>query len=396
MGNLHPSRIERPELNERELSYIVLHTHFTRKQINDFYVRFLSYYPRGHVNFDQFCDLYCDELKHLYNSRPLLERIFHHIDTDKNGQLNFKEILFFKAISMPETDIDEKFRWIFFLYDTNHDHQIDKHEFINLCHFAYYIHGKLLTTKRLYELNNLFEKFDIDGNQQLNCNEFTELCKQCTDLLELITPMFTNTKWNIKKDHHLPKYSTTTTATNELTSDRIEYLMKRTKFTREQILNYYESFRCRCRSGRLSKSEFINFYQKLLQSNSAETYCEFLFRAFDSLSNNGFIEFDEYLIAIYIHSNASTAREKLEWLYKAYDRDDDGFISYNEINQIVHALFILYGIDREKHSVAYVAYDIMATLDLNDDDKISKQEFMNILKHKELTSFLAPSLVKQS
>lgn len=99
-------------------------------------------------------------------------------------------------------------------------------------------------------------------------------------------------------------------------------------------------------------------------------------------------------MAIYIHSNVSTPREKLEWLYNAYDRDGDGFINYTEINQIVHALFILYGIDREKHSAAYFSYEIMAILDLNEDDKISKQEFMNMLKDKELTNFLAPSLTK--
>ncbi|CAF0995296.1 unnamed protein product [Rotaria sordida] len=392
MGNLHPSRSERPELNERELSYITLHTHFTRKQINDFYIRFLTYYPRGYVNFQQFCDLYCNELKNLHNSRPLLERLFHHIDTDKNGQLNFKEILFFKAITMPETDNDEKFRWIFFLYDTNLDHHIDEYEFLNLCHLAYFIHGKLLTKDRLNELKILFEKFDINNDKQLNCEEFIQLCQQCTDLLELIAPMFNNTKWNSKKN----PCGTFTTTTNELTSDRIDYLTNRTKFTREKILYYYQIFRKHCHSGRLSKSEFINFYKKLLQSNSSETYCEFLFRAFDSLSNDGFIQFDEYLIAIYIHSNASTPREKLEWLFNAYDRDGNGFISYNEINQIVHALFILYGIDREKHSVGYISYEIMGILDLNDDDKISKQEFINMLKDKELTNFLAPSLIKQN
>ncbi|CAF4252386.1 unnamed protein product, partial [Adineta steineri] len=37
MGNLQPGRSERPELNERELSYIILHTKFTRKQINDYH-----------------------------------------------------------------------------------------------------------------------------------------------------------------------------------------------------------------------------------------------------------------------------------------------------------------------------------------------------------------------
>ncbi|CAF4243665.1 unnamed protein product, partial [Rotaria magnacalcarata] len=390
MGNLNPARSERPELNEREISYIILHTHFTRKQINDFYIRFLTYYPRGYVNFPQFCGLYSNELKHLSNSQPLLERLFHHIDTDKDGQLNFKEILFFKAISMPETDDDEKLRWIFFLYDTNLDHHIDEHEFFSLCHLAYRIHGKLLTIDRLNEFRFLFKKLDINNDRQLNLEEFIQLCQQCTYLLKLITPMFNKTSWNSKKSQ-----CGVFSSTNELTSDRIDYLMNRTKFTREQILHYYQTFQKNCPSGHLSKSEFIDFYQKLLRSKLSEVYCEFLFHAFDSLAQDDFIQFDEYLIAIYIHSNGSTSREKLEWLYNAYDRDTDGFISYEEIKQIVDAIFILYDIDREKHSVAYISYEIMAILDLNDDDKISKQEFVNMLKDKELTSFLAPSFIKK-
>jgi len=198
MGNLHPGGTERAELSERELVYITLHTNFTRKQIDDFHIRFQTYYPRGYATFDQFCDLYSTELKHLHNSRPLLERLFHHIDTDKNGRLNFKEILFFKAISLPETDNDEKLRWIFLLYDTNQDRQIDQYEFLDLCYLIYHIHGDVLTTNRLDELKFLFDKFDVNGNGQLSCNEFIQLCKQCSDLLEYMAPMFNNTKWNLQ------------------------------------------------------------------------------------------------------------------------------------------------------------------------------------------------------
>lgn len=184
-------------------------------------------------------------------------------------------------------------------------------------------------------------------------------------------------------------------AANELTKNQIDYLIRRTRFSHEQILRYHDVFRTRCHAGQLSKNEFIEFYQQLLPSTSSDAYAEYIFRAFDNLSKDGFVQFDEFLLAIYIHSNSSTPREKLEWLYNAYDRDGDGTIDYQEITQIVHALFTLYGIDRERHSVTYVAYEIMAILDLNDDDKISKQEFLNMLKNKELTSFLAPSLVKQ-
>ena len=388
MGNLHPARNERPELSERELVYITLHTNFTRKQINDFHVRYLSFYPRGYVNFDEFVQLYSNELKHLKNPQILLKHLFDHIDTDKNGQLSFKEMLFFKAISMPETDIGEKFRWIFLLYDTNQDNSIDRKEFLDLCYLTYSIHEKILTTERLNELKILFDKFDINHDRKLNCEEFIHLCQSSTDLLELITPMLRNTEWHSKTTCDFDR-------TTELTSNRMDYLIKRTKFTREQILSYYQTFQKRCQSDRLTKAEFINFYQKFFQSKTSETYCEFLFQAFDSLSSDGFIQFDEYLLAIYIHSNRSTTREKLEWLFRAYDRDRDGFINFQELNEILHALFILYNIDREQFSVGYATYEIMSILDLNNDDRISKQEFLNMIQDKELTKFLAPGFLKR-
>ena len=196
MGTIHPGRSEHPELSERELSYISLHTNFTRKQIEAFHIRFHSHYPRGHVTFEQFTDLYSSELQHLSHAQPLLERLFQHIDTDKNGRLNFKEMLAFKAISLATTTIDEKLRWIFLLYDTNQDRLIDYGEFLDLCHVVHHIHGHALTTDRLTELRLVFDEFDTDNDKQLSCNEFLQLCKQCTDVLELIAPMFKGTNWN--------------------------------------------------------------------------------------------------------------------------------------------------------------------------------------------------------
>lgn len=394
MGNIYPGRNERPELTERELSYIELHTKFTRKQIDDYHIRFLTFYPRGYVTLEQFCELYASELKHLSHARPLLERLFDRIDTDQNGQLSFKEILFFKAIASPETDHDEKLRWIFLLYDVNHDRHIDRREFLDLCQLVHYIHARSLSQTRLDQFNHLFDQFDVNNDEKLNCEEFLRLCKTCEDLLKLMTPMFAQTKWNINRG--LSSGGNDPSPTFVTNDDQMDYLIKRTKFSREQIEGYYQTFHTRCRAGRLSKTEFLDFYQQLLPSTSSQTYSELIFQAFDHLSKDGSIQFDEFLIAIYIHSNSSTDREKLEWLYNAYDRDGDGLIDYDEIHQIVQALFTLHGIDREKTSVTYVAYEIMANLDLNNDDRISRQEFVNMLKDKELTSFLAPSFIKQN
>lgn len=198
MGNIYPGRNERPELTEREISYFVLHTKFTRKQINDYQLRFLTFYPRGYITFEQFCQLYAEELKHLAHARPLLERLFDRIDTDQNERLSFKEILFFKAISAPETDYEEKLRWVFLLYDTNHDRKIDQNEFLNLCHLVHHIHGRSLSEIQLDQFKLLFDQYDEKNDGQLNCEQFLRLCQGCEELLELMTPMFSNMKWKIK------------------------------------------------------------------------------------------------------------------------------------------------------------------------------------------------------
>lgn len=65
-----------------------------------------------------------------------------------------------------------------------------------------------------------------------------------------------------------------------------------------------------------------------------------------------YILMNSYLITIYIHSDATTLREKVELLYNANDHDDDRFISYDDINQIADAIFIFYDIDQEKYSVS--------------------------------------------
>lgn len=213
MGQLHPLRLERPELSEREFSHILLHTHFTRKQINESFVRFYTHFPTGQMNFDEFSRLYSTELKHLQYSRPLLERLFHHIDTDKNGSLNFKELLYFKAMTMDETDPHEKLRWIFLLYDTNEDQRIDRSEFVDLCVLAHQIRGERLTFRRLNEFKRLFDQSDLDDDEHLNCEEFIDLCRKCDEILHLISPMFRTTKWNLEKTSKVRRKSKRTRVT---------------------------------------------------------------------------------------------------------------------------------------------------------------------------------------
>ena len=195
MGNVQLNASARLHLTEREISYIVLHTNFTRKQIDEFQHRFLTHFPLGYLTLEQFDQLYAGELKHLTDVRPFLEKLFQQIDTDRNGKLTFKELVFFKGISRAETSCEEKLRWIFFLYDTNEDRKIDENEYLDLFRLIYHVHGLVFGATHEEQIKELFQRYDRDDDRLLSWKEFRHLCEQRRDLLELMSPMFRQTQW---------------------------------------------------------------------------------------------------------------------------------------------------------------------------------------------------------
>ena len=94
----------------------------------------------------------------------------------------------------------------------------------------------------------------------------------------------------------------------------IEFLKEHTGYDKNTIKEWYKAFRKDCPDGQLTKEKFVEMYRAYFSAGNAELFCEHLFRTFDT-SNTGYIDFKEFLIALYVTSSG-TAEEKLEWAFR--------------------------------------------------------------------------------
>lgn len=81
----------------------------------------------------------------------------------------------------------------------------------------------------------------------------------------------------------------------------------------------------------------MKFFSQFRADKDAETLCSQLFNAFDT-DKSGHVNFHEFLIAV---SFAKTAdpKQKLRFVFKMYDLDNDNKLSVSEIEQIIIGIY---------------------------------------------------------
>ncbi|KAM9296926.1 recoverin [Gastrophryne carolinensis] len=187
-----------------------------------------------------------------------------------------------------------------------------------------------------------------------------------------------------------------------LSKDILQELQLNTKFTKEELTTWYQSFLKECPSGRISEKQFESIYSKFFPDADPKEYAHHVFRSFDA-NNDGTLDFKEYMIALHMTSSGK-ANQKLEWAFSLYDVDGNGTISKQEVLEIITAIFKMINAEDQKHlpedenTPERRTEKIWVYFGKKDNDKLTEGEFIQgIVSNKEILRLIQyePQKVKE-
>ncbi|CAF3853880.1 unnamed protein product [Rotaria sp. Silwood2] len=148
----------------------------------------------------------------------------------------------------------------------------------------------------------------------------------------------------------------------------------------DEIINWHKKFFDENPDGRLDRAQFRKFY-RILRNEAPDRLndmCDHIFRAFD-VDGNGYVEFGEFLLGFAICSRGDL-RSRLDYAFECYDLDSNGYITEDEIEPVLLAMYTLLGIQHiDDYPPGEVAKDLMKKLDISNDGRVTKDEFIYFL-----------------
>ncbi|KAG7896035.1 hypothetical protein KL905_004646 [Ogataea polymorpha] len=183
--------------------------------------------------------------------------------------------------------------------------------------------------------------------------------------------------------------------TSKLNKEDISTLRQETKFSARELQQWYKGFRRDVPNGQLTKEEFTKIHKQFYPFGDPTEFSSYAFEAFDT-NGKGYIDFHSFIVSLSLASRGSI-EDKLKWSFNVYDRDRDGFISYDDLLTVIKSIYRMVGTSTLHLSEDEATPELKAGKiwqgfgkQLHDSrDLISMEEFIN---HRNLGSEVLEAL----
>ncbi|NWI92646.1 CSEN protein, partial [Pitta sordida] len=121
----------------------------------------------------------------------------------------------------------------------------------------------------------------------------------------------------------------------------LEQLLARTNFTKTELQSLYRGFKNECPSGLVDEETFTLIYSRFFPQGDATSYAHFLFDAFDA-DCNGALCFQDFAVGLSVLLRG-TERQKLRWTFDLYDVNKDGYVTKEDMLEILNSIYAMMG-----------------------------------------------------
>merc|ERR1712126_664520 len=174
-----------------------------------------------------------------------------------------------------------------------------------------------------------------------------------------------------------------------LREEDIEALTKTSGLDRTQVKNAFKEFVDEHPKGKMKPKDFRKMWSLAMPEKDASKMEKHVFRIYDD-NNDGYISFVEFMMILHIMSDG-TPEDVLRKVFRVFDVNSDGTINKKEMSRLVKDMYGLIKAENpQAQSEALIAQSVFTEMDTDGDGRITMDEFIvACLAQEELSKMLA-------